>query len=368
MPDETRDIQRVLLLAPRLVPRGTSECSVHLAREMHAQGVDVRVFCGPGAMVAPLEEAGVGVDVFAHMESPQWHPATRRRLVKAVQEFQPDVVHAHSGRVLDAVKVLSVETELPLLLTLHARPAHARGFRRLCKSLRGVIAATQDVREELVNQCGFDRRKVHVIPNGIDVDRIATLDVPPVFGAAVPVVGSLGPVEEQRGHELFVQAVSRLVREGVRAQFVVAGVGDDVPGIRKMVKHLGLEQWVTMACDLSSYDDVLGALDIVVHASQVDVSGYSILFAMGYERAVVAFNTGTACEIIKDGKNGVLVNKGDAKALAAAMRSLLEDTGYARELAQAARESVAARFNIRTIAGETLDYYARLLDDGSNSE
>jgi glycosyltransferase involved in cell wall biosynthesis len=168
-------------------------------------------------------------------------------------------------------------------------------------------------------------------------------------------------VEEKRGHELFIRAVSRLVREGVDAHFVVAGMGAEVPGIRKLVKQCGLEEYVTMACDLSAYDDVLDALDVVVQASQVDVSGYSILFPMAYRRAVIAFNTGTACEMVKDGKTGLLVPKGDADALAGAIRNLIEEPSRAHELARQAHLLVRQRHDIHDITRQTIQYYSQVL-------
>ena len=72
-----------------------------------------------------------------------------------------------------------------------------------------------------------------------------------------------------------------------------------MPPLRRLASSLGLDSYVTFVDDLYSYDQVLDATDVVVQSSQVDVSGFSILKAMGYGRPVIAFNTGTACEIIE---------------------------------------------------------------------
>ena len=224
-----------------------------------------------------------------------------------------------------------------------------------------MIAATQSVREGMVNRCGVEKQKVKVIANGIDLERLARHEMPPIFASEVPAVGSLGPIEAQRGHELFVQAAARLVGQGVRAQFVVAGQGDELPGIRKLVRNMGLQHEVTIAPDFASYVDVLGALDLVVQSSQVDVSGVSILEAMACGRPVIAFNTGTACELIEDGRTGVLVPKGDVDALADAIERLMANKDEARQMALNAQERVRQRYDIRAVAAETLAYYAAVL-------
>lgn len=356
-------IDKVLMLAPRMEPRGTSEYTLHLARELVASGVEVVVFCEPGPMLPALERSGVSVTAFDGLESFRFYFGRRRRFLAAVEEFEPQLVHAHSMRVAKALELVRRSTGLPAVLTAHWRPSGVRMFRRLARRLAGIIATTQDARQQMVNQCGVDAKMVSFIPNGIDVASMEARPLPPIFRSAVPVVGSLGPIEEQRGHDLFVQAVSRLVRSGVEAQFVIAGEGDQLPVIRRLIGSLGLERYVTLATDFAAYEEVLGALDIVVLSSLVDVSGFSILAAMGYGRPVVAFNMGTACEMVEDGRTGLLVPKGDVTALGDAIARLLKGSEMARELGRNAVRRVRDKFDIRVIARRTLQLYADILSE-----
>lgn len=351
----------MLLVAPQMEPRGTCEYTLNLARELKRSGVEVAVCCAPGPMLDTLRRAEVPVSTFDHLERMTVRFAERKGFLRAVADFSPQLVHGQSFRVAGALDLLSKSDGFPLVLTVHWVPSRPRAFRRLSRRLQGIIATTQGVREAVVNQCGVDRAKVKVIPNGIDVDRLRARDIPPVFRSRAPVVGSLGPIEEMRGHELFVRAVSLLVRGGTSAQFVVAGQGGQLPELRKLLTQLGLDRHITLAIDFSTYDDVLGALDVVVQSSLVNISGFSILESMGHGRPVIAFNTGTACEIVEDGETGLLVPKGDVKALAAAIERLISDTEAARRMGQNARRRVEEKFNIRPVARETLDYYAGLL-------
>ncbi len=361
MTPEATPVKRVLLVAPHLEARGTSECIFNLARELRRLEVEVAVFCAPGPMLEMLRGEQVLVRVFEHLEGMRLHFGEQKKFLEAVGEFAPRLVHGHTLRVAGMLDLLSRRVPLPLVLTLHWLPHGGRRLRAVARNINGIIAATQNVREGLVNRCGVEKQKVKVIGNGIDVERLARHEMPPIFKSEVPAVGSLGPIESQRGHELFVQAAARLIGDGARAQFVVAGQGDELPGIRKLVRDLGLQHDVTIAPDFASYVDVLGALDVVVQSSQVDVSGVSILEAMACGRPVVAFNTGTACELIEDGRTGVLVPKGDVDALSGAIARLLAHQEDARQMARNAQEAVRQKYDIRTVAAETLAYYGSVL-------
>lgn len=361
MGKDSLQVKKVLLVAPQMEPRGTSEYTLNLAKELAASGVEVAVFCVPGPMLKMVERAGIPVETFNHLESFWLRFGERKRFLASVDGFAPQVVHAQSFRVARALRLLARRSALPLVLTVHWVPGRPRALRRLSTRLSGVIATTQAVREGLVNQCGVARDKIKLIPNGIDVARLEAGGIAPIFRSPVPVVGSLGPVEERRGQELFVRAASLLVRRGRSVQFVVAGEGAELPELRRLVASLGLERSVTLATDFSAYEDILGALDVVVQSSQVDVSGFSILEAMGHGRPVIAFNTGTACEIVQERTTGLLVPKGDVKALAAAIEELVGDVETARRMGENARQRVREKFNVRTLARQTLHFYEDLV-------
>jgi glycosyltransferase involved in cell wall biosynthesis len=282
-------------------------------------------------------------------------------MLAALSGFSPQIVHGQTCRVLRAIKDLARRTSVPIVMTLHSPPPKLRAFRRLSARLGGIIATTQHVREELVNRARVAKAKIAVIPNGIDVSALRAREIRATFSGAAPVIGSVGPVEKKRGHELFVRAAARLVSAGKQFQFLVGGHGEELPGLRELSSSLGLDSCITFVDDLQSYDQVLNAIDVVVQSSQVDVSGFSILKAMGYGRPVIAFNTGTACEIVEDNTTGLLVPREDVGKLAQAIGALAENPQRARQMGQAALAKVAERFNVEKVAQTTLDFYSALL-------
>jgi glycosyltransferase involved in cell wall biosynthesis len=75
----------------------------------------------------------------------------------------------------------------------------------------------------------------------------------------------------------------------------------------------------------------------------------------------VGANHGGSPEILEDGRTGILVEPGDARALATSLADLRGDPERRAELGAAAAQDVAARFSTERMLGETQAMYDRLL-------
>jgi glycosyltransferase involved in cell wall biosynthesis len=61
--------------------------------------------------------------------------------------------------------------------------------------------------------------------------------------------------------------------------------------------------------------------------------------------AVIATAVGQLTEVIQDGKNGLLVPPGNASALAAALKSLIEDPAMRLQLGEQARKDTVQKYS-----------------------
>ncbi len=359
--NDKRELRRVLFIAPRMEARGTNEYVSLLAGELLRRDVEVSVFCASGPMLEVLEEKGVPVSIFKNLGAARFSSVLRAEFREKLLDFAPDIVHAPGIDALKSYFKVAGDYGAPVVLTMHSAPERARSFRTVAPRLAGIIATSQKARERIVNDFRFSKSNIVVISNGIDVESIRRDTTRPVFSGPVPVMGSVGPVERARGHELFVEAASILVRSGRVAHFVVAGEGGEISKLAGLGSELGLDKYLTFVRDFASYHEVLDALDVVIQSARVDVSGFSILDAMAAGRPVIAFNTGTVCEIIEDGKTGLIVGEDDAESLAQAMEKLAGNPDWGRGLGREAMIRVGEKFNIRNTAIEIVDFYKRIL-------
>ena len=82
--------------------------------------------------------------------------------------------------------------------------------------------------------------------------------------------------------------------------------------------------------------------------------------AMASRTPVVATRGGAFPEIVEDGRSGLLVERGDAQALAGAIMQLLSNPVQRIALAQAAYERASTMFTWDVIAEDLLKEYGRL--------
>ena len=86
-------------------------------------------------------------------------------------------------------------------------------------------------------------------------------------------------------------------------------------------------------------------------------------------RAIVASDIAGCRQVVRHGENGLLVPAGDAAALAAALRKLIEDPSIRHAFGAAGRRIAAEGFAVETVVEKTLEIYAalRACDDPASS-
>jgi len=293
-------------------------------------------------------------------------------LARKVREHRIEIVHAHVARdyPLAALAVHRASTT-KLIITRHVlfrlNRLHALTFR----NARRVIAVSHAVERALVAQKILPARKITVIPNGIDFQRfdkslpglerttaMRRLKLPP--GSLL--VGTVGELKRQKGHEDFLRAAAIVARVKGNAHFVIAGAdatrkGEHRAYLERLTGELGLKNRVHFTGWLEEVAPLLNALDVYVSASHTESFGLTIVEAMAAGRAVVATATEGAREIIDKEKTGALVAVGDYQALAASVLRLLEDEDARTRLGALARTHARQRYGLDRMVDATEKVY-----------
>jgi glycosyltransferase involved in cell wall biosynthesis len=153
-----------------------------------------------------------------------------------------------------------------------------------------------------------------------------------------PTLAFAGRVTRQKALGLSLDALSRV--EGV--SFLVAGDGPDLEELRREASERGLDGRVRFLGPLAR-DDVLAlfrAADASLLSSTWENFPHTVVEALAVGTPVVATAVGGVPELVRDGENGLLVPRGDAEALAEAIRRLVDDPGLRGRLAANAAASV----------------------------
>jgi glycosyltransferase involved in cell wall biosynthesis len=261
--------------------------------------------------------------------------ATLRRLIDDGFDF--DVIDAHyyypdgvAATLLGSwfgkpVTVTARGTDINLIPS-HRGPRHwLQWAGRRARASIGVSAALVQRMRDLA----FDPARLHVMRNGVDLDRFRPQD-----GMALrqrlglgtgPVLLTVGNLHEHKGQRLVLDALARLHADCPGMRLVIVGEGPDRSWLQARADALGVADAVQFAgtvpnTELSHW---YSAADVLLLASSREGWPNVLLEAMACGTPVAASDVGGVREIVQQPVAGRVVAVRSAEAFAAAVRDLL---------------------------------------------
>ena len=151
------------------------------------------------------------------------------------------------------------------------------------------------------------------------------------------LVGAAGRLSAEKGFDLLIRAVHQLACDGLDADLVVVGEGDERPRLEGLIAELGMGDRVRLLgyrADLPAWYE---AMDVFALSSLREGLPNVLLEAMALETPVVATRIAGVPRLVRHEENGLLVEPGAVEELAAALGRLLRDDGLRGRLARAGR-------------------------------
>jgi teichuronic acid biosynthesis glycosyltransferase TuaC len=268
----------------------------------------------------------------------------RRLAVHLRRDFPFHIIDAHFGYPDGiAAALLARCTRSPFSVTLRGNELmHAR--RKLRRAALGwalrradaIIAVSESLRRFAIS-LGAEPEKVKTIPNGVEsriyfprnrVQCRVKLGLP----AGGRFVLSAGALIERKGHHRVMEALKSLAEEGCTACLLIAGgpgrEGSFVKELHQLPAKLNVQRRVRFFGEVSPerMAELMSAADVLCLASSREGWPNVVHEAMACGTPVVASNVGGVPEMIPSDHFGFVVPPGDPVALAAALRSALENS------------------------------------------
>ncbi len=266
---------------------------------------------------------------------------------------RPALSYIHIGKGSSTLRkasfvALSRAAGIPVLL--HVHPARffdqlsARGIRgavarRCVRAAVAVIVLADTFVDELHSL--DPELTVHVVANAPAVDELSPPD--PLDGRVPGRILCVGSFVGDKGVDVLVEATSRVAPDFPSLHLVLAGTGPGEGELRTLAAARGLTGRIEFPGWLRgpALDVEYARASLFVLPSRTEGLPLALLEAMWHGVPCVATAVGGVPEILADGA-GALVPPQDAKALAAAMRVLLEDATRAATLGAAGAERARA--------------------------
>jgi len=287
---------------------------------------------------------------------------------RLVRRVRPDVIHGHSSAGGALARLASVAGGAGRPRRIYTpngvypgAPAAAaeRGFGLLTDRL---VAVSESEARLVAIRAIVPEERIVVIRNGIDLnppppggpDLRAQLGIDP----GVPLIGFIGRLVPQKAPRLVVEAAGILLRQGIEAVTVMIGSGPLSGEVDRAIRDLSLTEQVRCVGHLSRAFAVIGQLNVLVLPSLYEGCPYAPLEAMRAGVPVVLSDATGNRDVVDHGRTGLLFPPGDAASLAGAVSLLLSDAALRGRLTAAARERLAADFDIKDMAAATGRLYA----------
>ena len=264
-------------------------------------------------------------------------------------------LHAHFGSIAATVARLAARLSgVPYTFTAHAKDIFHQSvdpadLRRKLVDASAVVTVSDFNLDFLRRTYGGDATRIVRLYNGLDLESFGYVSP----RHRPPVVAAVGRLVEKKGFDHLLDATALLVASGRDLRVELVGTGPLEDALRAQVRALGLGDCVTLhgALPQSRVRRIVQGAAVLAAPCVIGADGNRdglptvLLEAMALGTPCVATPVTGIPEVVRDGVTGLLVDEGDARALAAALARLLDDGALRSRVSTAARALIEREFD-----------------------
>ena len=283
----------------------------------------------------------------------------RQRVDGLMQRFDPDLIHLNTSQ--PSLFFLARRTRSPVLFSAHepvlAKAPNSMLGRTLAAS-DYVLTVSRYLHQELVRLCPAIEDRSAVVPCAVPI---------PTTGCNAPPDGPArflcaGRVVADKGFDVAIRALHRVIRSGRSAHLSIAGTGPALPQLKELAVELDIALWITFLGEISParMPEVLAeSTAAIVPSRWPEPQGLLPLEAAQLGRPSIAARTGGLPEVVLDGETGLLFTVDAVEELAGRMSDCVDRPNLVSELGERALKRVRRDFSLDGCAEAHHRAYAR---------
>ncbi|MFM8935259.1 MAG: glycosyltransferase family 4 protein [Candidatus Limnocylindrus sp.] len=361
------------------MPGGVNDHVGSLYRVLRARGHDVRIITSSHGLQKASEGdiirvgKGFSVPFNGSMGTITLSPTYLAQMRAILERERFDVLHYHEP----FVPFLSLVT-LTLSTSVNVGTFHAFGglsisyefgkrmLGHYAGKLHGRIAVSPAARHFISR---YFPGEYKIVPNGVEPGRYQRAVPIARYRDGVPNILFVGRMEPRKGLIHLLRAFRKLQRDGVRARLLLVGTGPGEREARRYVLTRQLEGVEFLGrVPEAQKAQLFKTADIYVSpATGRESFGIVLLEAMSAGAPIICSDIHGYRGVVRRERDGILVEPGNADALAAAVRRLIDDLALRAQLSRAGEER-AQLFTWERVGQAVEEYYGfvirRLAEQG----
>jgi len=229
-----------------------------------------------------------------------------------------------------------------------------------------AVFVSEAVRDSALSRHKIGAEKIHVIPNGVDIDApdaAAAAEVRRELGLTqeAPLLLTVGRLSVEKGHAVLLAALAKLRQRHPEVRLAMVGTGALEADLRSCASELHIEEAVRFLGQRHDVGAVMSAADVFVLPSLEEGMPLTLLEAMGKGLPCVCSDVGGVGEVVEDGASGLLVQRARPGLLAERLLEVLDNVDLRQRLGRSAAETIGRRFTVERMTGDYERLYESLL-------
>lgn len=298
-----------------------------------------------------------------------------RTLRRIIKQLKPDIVYAHSSKAGAFARIADLGLNNKVIYNPHGwafnmqQSAKKKEMYKWVEKISAhfcnkIVCISDAERESALREKICKPSKLQVIYNGIDLEEIEKIAPMSRAQLGIPkdafVVGMVGRLSKQKAPDTFVKA-AKLIKEKIpNAFFLMVGDGE----LRDQVESLSNQYGLGLSFLITGWVDnptaYMKIMDVGMLLSRWEGFGLVLPEYMACGVPIVATNVDAIPNIIKDGVNGMLVNKDSFVGVQKVCTGLKNDTELKDRIIASAKSMVRNKFGAKRVAKESIGLYKDL--------
>lgn len=380
---------RVVHIITRLILGGAQENTLLTVEDQqHDWDDEVTLITGPaigpeGSLIERAKTRQVDLRIVPEMRR-EIHPgrdwSTYKALVQLLKELRPEVVHTHSSKAGIIGRAAAAKTHVPAVHTIHGSPFHPYQSRvayhayRLAevwgaKRTAKLVSVCDAMTDQYVAAGVAPREKFVTVYSGMEVEPFLN---PPREREVVRrelgikpeevVVGKVARLFELKGHDDVIAAAREVVARDPRVRFLFVGDGLLRASLEHQIAEAGLTGHFvfTGLVPQQKVPELIGAMDVVVHASLREGLARVLPQGLIAGRPVISYDVDGAREVVIPGETGCLLPPRDVTGMARAILDLAANPELRARLGMTGRHRFTEQFRHQTMTRRLREIYAEV--------
>ena len=355
---------------------GAGKCVLTFLKYYSKDKIDLTIVIPKNSLLKPeIEKLGGKLIEIDGLADKSLDLSCIGKLAKLFRHLKPDIIHCHAA--MSARIAARLYGDGKIIYTRHSvfepSPAISKGIGKMINGFVNnitadrIIAVADAAKDNLV-KTGVNPRKITVIQNGVEPLNSMTdaekEQVRSEYGLKSDdfVLGIAARLNEVKGHIYILEALKRLVDDGINAKLIIAGTGDYESEIRRKIQKLGIGNSVIMAGFIQDVTGFMNILDVSVNASfGTEATSLALLEGMSLGIPAVVSDFGGNPGVIDDGVNGYIFPVKNSEIMYEKLK-LLTDKENAEKIKENCKRIFDERFRAEIMTHKTEKLYFELAE------